>query len=38
MADAVGEFAGAGPSIPLDLLHTFMTDQDYDEKRLQSED
>ena len=32
MADAVGEFAGAGPSIPLDLLHTFMTDQDYDDK------
>ena len=32
MANAVGEFIGAGPSIPADLLYAFMTDQDYDEK------
>jgi len=32
MADAVGEFTGAGPSIPIDLLHAFLTDQDYDDK------
>ena len=32
VADAVGEFTGAGPSIPIDLLHSFLTDQDYDDK------
>ena len=32
MGDAVGEFTGAGPSIPIDLLHSFLTDQDYDDK------
>ena len=32
IADALGEFTGAGPSIPADLLYAFMTDQDYDEK------
>tara|TARA_Y100001960_G_scaffold250905_1_gene267465 strand:- start:96 stop:4427 length:4332 start_codon:yes stop_codon:yes gene_type:complete len=32
VADALGEFSGAGPSIPLDLLYAFMTNQDYDEK------
>ena len=32
VADALGEFTGAGPSIPVDLLYAFMTDQDYDEK------
>jgi hypothetical protein len=32
VANAVGEFIGAGPSIPADLLYAFMTDQDYDEK------
>jgi len=32
VADALGEFTGAGPSIPIDLLYAFMVDQDYDEK------
>jgi hypothetical protein len=32
VADALGEFTGAGPSIPVDLLYAFLTDQDYDEK------
>jgi hypothetical protein len=31
-ADAIGEFTGAGPSIPIDLLYAFGFDQDYDDK------
>ena len=32
VSQAIGEFTGAGPSIPLDLLYAFATDQDYDDK------
>ena len=32
MADAIGEFTGAGPSIIADLAYAFGTDADFDEK------
>ena len=32
MADAIGEFTGAGPSIIADLIYAFGTDADFDDK------
>jgi len=32
LGDAVGGFAGAGPSIPIDLIYAFATDQTFDSR------
>ena len=32
IADAIGEFTGAGPSIIADLIYAFGTDADFDDK------